>query len=440
MNLTDTYNSTALNYTGAIPAPDSNSSGNLFWSDLTDNFTDISPGQGFTIVVNFTANATTNPDTHNNVTVIGIDTNGNSTRDSDQASVIIGDLELEYPQVLINKTRIIPIGTAEVGDQVIYQLNITNNGTQTLKTITVEDHFESNKLNYVSATPTPDHIHQHSPTDFHLRWDNLTGSHPNGVGATLPPGSSILVNITLLAVNSTLPEVTNNTVVVTEAEDVNSLHPLSLPSDIANVTINDPPPNILIEKELEDPEGGTAILGENVTFTIEITNTGGTTLTTVNLTDTYNSSILVFLTSSVPPQTILPGYLFWEDLTTTLGDLDPGEHLEVILTFNTTQATATGLGEPDTHDIVVTNATDQNREKVNDTDLASLIVAFPPFEPPPPPPPEPVGGEIIANNRNYLIPFSILCLAITGIFILYSSQPLQKSFNRAIKTEIFENN
>lgn len=62
--LRDIYNTTYLHFTGASIAPDDTiDDGQIDWSDLTVSFgRDLAPGDSFTIIVNFTARAATDPE------------------------------------------------------------------------------------------------------------------------------------------------------------------------------------------------------------------------------------------------------------------------------------------------------------------------------------------------------------------------------------------
>jgi hypothetical protein len=99
VSLVDTYNSTALTFDTANPAPDSQVPlGVLTWNDLTGSG-NLAPGSSIIVTVNFTAAAVTSPGpTINNATVTG-----DSTNATDFASVTI-----RAPEIHVEKE--IPVG------------------------------------------------------------------------------------------------------------------------------------------------------------------------------------------------------------------------------------------------------------------------------------------------------------------------------------------
>jgi hypothetical protein len=76
-------------------------------------------------------------------------------------------------------------------------------------------------------------------------------------------------------------------------------------------------------------------VGQYLTFTIQITNTGTTVVTDLPLVDEYAPDILQpALDRMVPqPSSSTPGILRWADLTATFGDLAPGQSVVVTTVF-----------------------------------------------------------------------------------------------------------
>jgi len=74
--------------------------------------------------------------------------------------------------------------------------------------------------------------------------------------------------------------------------------------------------------------------GTPISFTIRITNTGETVIATLPLTDVYNSAYLGFV-NAIPTaeDNIDDGVINWSNLTTTLGDLNPGDSVAVVVNF-----------------------------------------------------------------------------------------------------------
>jgi hypothetical protein len=76
-------------------------------------------------------------------------------------------------------------------------------------------------------------------------------------------------------------------------------------------------------------------VGQQLTFTVRITNTGSLVVTDLPLVDEYETSILQPLTerASPPPTDTQPGVLRWADLTEQFGDLAPSDSLTVTVVF-----------------------------------------------------------------------------------------------------------
>lgn len=76
-------------------------------------------------------------------------------------------------------------------------------------------------------------------------------------------------------------------------------------------------------------------VGQYLTFTIEISNTGGVVVTDLPVIDNYETDILqpALDRTSPRPDTTSTGELRWSDLTSTFGDLDPGERFFITAVF-----------------------------------------------------------------------------------------------------------
>lgn len=97
-----------------------------------------------------------------------------------------------------------------------------------------------------------------------------------------------------------------------------------------------PPPTYALSKVLNSVSPSRH--GEPISFTIRITNTGGFPITTLPLTDTYDTNYLVYV-GSVPPteNNINDGVINWNDLTGTpkgFGvELAPGQSFAIVVSF-----------------------------------------------------------------------------------------------------------
>jgi hypothetical protein len=82
---------------------------------------------------------------------------------------------------------------------------------------------------------------------------------------------------------------------------------------------------IAVHKQLGRSDS-TIYVGEYLTFTIEIRNDSAFTLTTLPMSDTFNAAVLAYQDAApCEPDDVGADWLHWDDLTTCIGDLAPGE-------------------------------------------------------------------------------------------------------------------
>ncbi|MDP2401765.1 MAG: DUF11 domain-containing protein, partial [Actinomycetota bacterium] len=80
--------------------------------------------------------------------------------------------------------------------------------------------------------------------------------------------------------------------------------------------------------------------GTPISFDIGIENTGDTTITHLPLIDEFDPAMLQFVSATPPVDSVTASTVGWTDLTSSLGDLAPGQTATVTVTF-----TAVGVGE-----------------------------------------------------------------------------------------------
>ncbi len=410
-----TYDESKLQYLSAQPTPDhihihtgeEPFNGHLRWDNLTDpapNGVDDTLDPGESILVNTTfvvkSNAAPGPTLDIADVFEAIDDFDNSANDKDNATVII-NTPSPPGDISINKTRTQPItGTTSIGGTVTFTINITNTGGSPLDTVQLVDIFNDTALTFVSATPSnPD---SQAPAGT-LTWNDLTD------GGSLAVGASIIVNLTFTAAAETGPTPTINNATVT----ADSLDPVS---DVDFVTILGP--DIDVVKSLIQPAGGTAFIGDTIIYEIEITNTGGVPLVFIPLVDTYNSTVLEFVSANPTPDSTAPiGTLTWNNLT-SIEPLDVGEEIVVIVTFEAIGVTSPSADTSMINIAFSENAEDENANQVSDGDESALTVGVPPGIPPPEQ--ATVGGLTIPTNKlPVLIPYLILIGLIGLVSTLY---------------------
>jgi uncharacterized repeat protein (TIGR01451 family) len=128
-------------------------------------------------------------------------------------------------------------------------------------------------------------------------------------------------------------------------------------------TIPNSAPSISVTKTLVTPADGLAVVGELLQYTVQVTNTGNTTLGTVALSDTFPAANLVFVSASVAPTTSGAGSLTWANV----GPLTQGQSTTLTLNF-----TALASAAP-----AVNSATADAGGGVTDADNANVTITDP---------------------------------------------------------------
>ena len=180
----------------------------------------------------------------NTVVVTGTDIYGTDVNDNDSVSVTIAD-----PQPSIAVTKFANVDSAMVGETITYIYFITNTGNVTLTT--------------VSATDDP------------------LGALP-GLGGLWIPNEARNATLTYVVQAGDAGTSLVNTVVVTGTDIF-----ATVVNDSESVTVNiaaveQPAPAIAVSKSANVTQ---ATVGDTITYTYRITNTGNITLTTVSATD-----------------------------------------------------------------------------------------------------------------------------------------------------------
>jgi len=120
-------------------------------------------------------------------------------------------------RLAVNKVRIQPPdGVTVTGEQVIFEIGITNNSLDSIVLLPLLDTYAPSFLAYVSASPQPDD----NVNDGLINWTDLTGPSPGGFGADLGPGNTFTVTAIFEAFAPTvLATSTANTARVEGAKD-----------------------------------------------------------------------------------------------------------------------------------------------------------------------------------------------------------------------------
>ncbi len=193
--LIDTYDPDKLDYMTASILPDNvdETLGELIWLDLTGGGS-LQLGSSIVLSITFNAVERTSPGvTANNATVTEAKLEGyeiyRNASDTDMVQIL-------EPAMLVDKTSVShPSGYAQVGDQVKFNITITNNGDAAIITLPLKDTYDPVYLDYVSATPGPDSVDTGNGV---LTWIDLTG------GGSLGIGESVKVQIVFEAIEWTI--------------------------------------------------------------------------------------------------------------------------------------------------------------------------------------------------------------------------------------------
>ncbi len=177
----------------------------------------------------------------------------------------------------------------------------------------------------------------------HTVVDDKLGTLAAALPYTLTPGASVFITAP-----ATVDEATTNVVTWTASDP--SLGVATTAQDTATVRVGD----LAITKRLTAPYPGdnVVISGQPAEFTVEIRNTGVTTITHLPLQDVFDPTCIQFTGASIPPDATSPT-LTWTNLISTTGALGPGANAALTLTFTPTTAcqnssnTATVTGAQD---------------------------------------------------------------------------------------------
>ncbi|MFL7792429.1 MAG: hypothetical protein AB8I69_09840 [Anaerolineae bacterium] len=113
--------------------------------------------------------------------------------------------------------------------------------------------------------------------------------------------------------------------------------------------------DIYVDKQLGRPSP-VVYVGEYLTFTIFIRNDSTFTVTTLPLSDTYNTTVLGFADATPPPDGANEGAgrLDWNDLTNYFGDLPPGASIVVVVGFIAEHPQPSVVNAAEVHDALGT--------------------------------------------------------------------------------------
>jgi uncharacterized repeat protein (TIGR01451 family) len=336
--LSDTYETSYLSYVGSTPPSDDNTDdGAIGWTDVGP----LASGASTTIVVNFTAAGSTSSQPRTNVVVATPTTATNEPPVPPKTNS--APYEISRAGFSVTKTLTSPSGrAAQVGEAVTFTLTVANTGDVSLVTVPVSDTYETAFLAYVGATPASDN----NVNDGVIDWANI---------GPLPAGATTNITVTFTAVNSSTSAPRLNIVVASPTTPTNEP---PVPPQTNNAPYETSRAGYSVAKALTSPPGRAAQVGEGVTFTLTVANTGDVDLVTVPVVDTYQTAHLAYVGAT--PTSIDnadDGTINWADI----GPLPAGASTSILVSFT---ASGSSTGAARTNVVVALPSTATNEPPV----------------------------------------------------------------------------
>ncbi len=244
------------------------------------------------------------------------------------------DDELPLPSFSIAKTLTSPTGRpAEVGEDVRFTITVQNTGPIGLGVVPLQDIYDVAYLAFSNATPT-----ETSASPGAINWADV---------GPLPVGASTNIIVDFIALQTTPPGGTTNRAIASAT----TTNGLPLPPQTSSVPVEVLTPGFTLVKQLITPTG-VATVGQDVVFTITLSNSGEIGLDPVPVVDTYDTARLTFVSAAPVQDSALPGTITW----TNVGPLGVGD--SIVLTTRFTMASSTWPN--DTTNIVVASPSTTN--------------------------------------------------------------------------------
>ena len=227
-------------------------------------------------------------------------TNNNSTSEQTTINALEADLSVSKSDA---------IDPVTVGEDVTYTITVTNNGPDAAESVALTDNLPGS-VTFVNANPS-----QGSCSQSNGVLTCSLGNINNGANAT----------VTVVVKTTTTGAIINNASVTSNTNDPNS----SNNSTSEQTTVNDLTADLSITKsDAVDP----VTVGDNVTYTVAVTNNGPHTAENVVMTDDLPNGVSFgFVTSSQGSCSEINGVV-----SCNLGNINNGNTVIVTITVNTT--------------------------------------------------------------------------------------------------------
>ncbi len=378
--LTDTFNANLFDLVRTSTPPSGNSNGTLTWANLAANGP-LQPGQSFSILTTLRAKAcpAINQTTFTNrAGVTSAQATFRTTTLSVPASLSSADLDIVCAQVKLTKTLVTPpdrVVSPNVSGRstLTFRIDITNTGNITVTRLPLVDSWDPAYLELLRVPDT-----NYAPDENiagKLTWQNLAAADRGG---PMRPGEHRSITILLRPIGCPANQTVYNEAVIDNALAIaqGAGVPTPLPRISASSDARIACPAVTVEKTVEvQPNCDIIGVNDNVTFDVTVRNTGNSTLATIPLTDTYESSYLQFVSAEPQPNSnttsgsgqTATGLLTWTNIAGPIPNgfargLPPGESFTVKVTFKALRSTGDIQRSPARYTLNragVTGATDE---------------------------------------------------------------------------------
>ncbi len=309
--VSDSYSDFCLAYQSATPAPDGAGGGSILWNNLGP----LSTGLSSSIMVTFTVAGPCSPAINTAIIDSAVDEHGDPVPlAQDEVSILT---LADPPQVALHKSLTDPrSGFAAPGDPLTFTVQLTNTGLTALTRLVITDTYDAGCMTLTSANISPT-----AAIAGQAVWDTL-----------VPPAPPLLptqvITLTLGFSADAYSAGCINSVSTTGWDQFNqTLEPVT---STAQVQIREA--DLAISKF---SQFDAVAAGDNLTYTLTITNYGPSSASGVVVTDTLPSGLTYSEAAPLPISG--PNPLVWN-----LGTLLPGE-TQTITMVTLVNSMATGM-------------------------------------------------------------------------------------------------
>ncbi|MBN2027895.1 MAG: DUF11 domain-containing protein [Actinobacteria bacterium] len=281
---------------------------------------------------------------------------------------------------LVVEKQVIGDVWVQPGDTVSYRVTITNVGDAVAAGANVTD-----------TIPWPGFAYSAGSTSATWSDGGSSSADPAGapgpdldwnlgvLGAHINPGESLVLDFDIVVqAGASLGPHTNTAYGFSDDGAGTPTHkdsgnpPDTDPLDEGSADISVTDPEITVTKTLDDADGFVPV-GDSLSYTIRVQNTGNTYIPVVPMSDTYDPIYLTYTGAMPPSDTAVPGTITWNDVSGGSGLL-PGQFVDITVNF-----TAAAVGTtPDTDDTASVSTFDEHGDPVSDSDTdTSLTITGP---------------------------------------------------------------